>query len=92
MLDPATLNAKGVRMREALEILRASITEPQMALEVAFTRAVFSNLMQALERDYGVFPGYFGSDGAQIEINPFDGVAMPPPVSLESPPIPVRGP
>jgi hypothetical protein len=91
MIDAQELNAQGVRVRQALDILRTVITEPQMALEVAYAYAVFSNLMRALEQDYDVFPGYFGSAGAALpEINPFDGVVMPPPVSLEAPPAFIR--
>jgi hypothetical protein len=87
MIDVRELNGRGVRARQALEVLRTVIKEPQMALEVAYAYAVFSNLMGALEQDYGVAPGYFGSAGATLqEINPFDGAVMPAPVSQEPPP------
>jgi hypothetical protein len=78
VIDPRELNGRGVRAREALDILRTTITAPQQALSVAFAYATFSNLMRALEQDAGVAPGYFGSAGAALpEINPFDGVEMP---------------
>jgi hypothetical protein len=91
MLDPRELNAKGVRAREALDILRTTIQSPQFpqqALSVAYAFATFSNLMAALEQDAGVVPGYFGSMGARLpEINPFDGAELPAAVSLG--PLPV---
>ena len=87
MLDPRDLNARGVRARQAFDILLTLVTAPQPALVAAYARATFSNLMKALEDDYGVAPGYFGSQGALLqEINPFDGNPMPPPVSREPPP------
>lgn len=90
MIDARELNARGVRVRQGFDVLRTVITPqalPQMALEVAYAYATFSNLMRALEQDYGVGPGYFGSAGGELpEINPFDGAVMPPPVSMEPPP------
>jgi hypothetical protein len=87
MIDAATLNAKGVRTRQALDILRTTIKTPQQALSVAYAYATFSNLMRALEEDAGVFPGYFGSAGPLLpEVNPFDGVVMPAAVSGEPAP------
>jgi hypothetical protein len=89
VIDPRELNGRGVRAREALDILRTTIPStqfPQQALSVAFAYAVFSNLMRALEQDAGVAPGYFGSLGAPLpEINPFDGVEMPPAVGQQAP-------
>ena len=87
MIDPAELNARGVRARVALNTLQTLITAPQQALAVAYAAAVFSNLMRALEQDAGVVAGYFGSSGAELpEINPFTGVPMPQAVSHEPPP------
>jgi hypothetical protein len=93
MLAPQELNARAVRVRQAFDILRTLVTEPQQALVVAYAWATFSNLMVALEEDAGVFPGYFGSGAARLpEINPFDGVEMPPAVSTDAPPASTRFP
>jgi hypothetical protein len=99
MIDVRELSGRGVRTREAFDILRTTIIasqQPQQALEVAYAFAVFSNLMRALEQDYGVVPGYFGSMGATLpEINPFDGVEMPAAVNLGPLPVfaqPKQGP
>lgn len=93
MLDPTTLNAQGVRVRQALDVLRATVIAPQQALSVAYAYATFSNLMKALEEDAGVQPGYFGSQGAALlEVNPFSGVAMPRAVSGEPAPLVLSNP
>jgi hypothetical protein len=88
MLDPRDLNAKGVRIRDAMTTLLAiAATNPQLSLEAQYVRALVNNLLFALEQDAGVPPSYFGSLGAQLlELNPFSGVAAPAAISMEPPP------
>jgi len=87
MIDPREMNARGVRVRDALTILQDAVGDPQLALEVQYARAVINNLLLALEKDAGVLPSYFGSVGTTLlELNPFDGKQMPPAVSREPPP------
>jgi hypothetical protein len=87
MLDHRDLNARGIRIREAIATLLAVTSDPQLSLEVQYVRATVNNLLFALEQDAGVLPSYFGSFGAPLlELNPFSGLAMPAAVSMEPPP------
>ena len=88
MIDPRDLNAQGVRVRQAVAVLQGAVSDPQLSLEVQYLRAVINNLLLMLENDAGVLPSYFGSVGAKLlELNPFDGLQMPPAVSNEPPPV-----
>jgi len=87
MIDPRSLNAQGVRVRDALSILQRSVSDPQLTLGVQYLWAAINNLLLLLEDDAGVMRSYFGSAGVRlVEVNPYDGKQMPPAISNEPPP------